>query len=208
MKMNPKTVSVTFPALSPSSPSSPLRLKFLYPLLFTLIILPNLPAQSLNTEEPLAQEPSVELPAGTITEAPEVITPEAVTTAGLAHDMDVILASNAVTWAQAARFVLPAAGFAADSAQEAFEAARVRLWLPKNAQLNGYPDFADLSFLVMKAFDISGGLMYRIIPNPRYSYREMVYRGIVRFQQHRSWKVSGFALITVISSALTISGID
>jgi hypothetical protein len=36
----------------------------------------------------------------------------------------------------------------------------------------------------------------------------MVYRGIVQGQQHRSWKVSGFALLTVINSALTISGID
>jgi hypothetical protein len=122
---------------------------------------------------------------------------------GLARDMDALLDSEAVTWAEAARFVLPAAGVGAADAARAFAAARERGWLPKTAEPDGAADFAGVSFLLMKAFNLSGGLLYSLFPGPRYAYRELVYKGILQGPHDRSWKVSGSRLITLIGRALT-----
>jgi hypothetical protein len=126
----------------------------------------------------------------------------------LAHDMDALLDSEAVSWADAARFVLPAAGIDAADAVQAFAAAAERGWLPKKAEARGVPDLAGVSFLLMKAFDLSGGILYSIFPGPRYSYRELVYKGILQGQYDRSWKVSGSRLITLIGRTIEASGAE
>jgi hypothetical protein len=127
---------------------------------------------------------------------------------GLARDMDALLDSEAVTWAEAARFVLPAAGVEAADAARAFAAASERGWLPKKAEPSGAADFAGVSFLLMKAFDLSGGILYSLFPGPRYAYRELVYKGILRGPLDRSWKVSGFHLITLIGRTLESGGAE
>jgi hypothetical protein len=129
-------------------------------------------------------------------------------TASLAGELNAVLDSEAVTWAEAARFVLPAAGMQAEDAASAFEAARARGWLPKRAAPETLANFGGLSFLVMKAFGIPGGLMYRLFPGPRYAYRELVYRGVIQDQQEKSWKVSGFWLISLIGRVLETSGLE
>jgi len=35
---------------------------------------------------------------------------------------------------------------------------------------------AELSFIIMKTFNLKGGIMYMLFPGPRYAYRELVYR--------------------------------
>jgi hypothetical protein len=124
----------------------------------------------------------------------------------LARDMDAILESDAVTWAQAARFVLPSAGFPDAAGLASFQTAQDRGWLPKDAQAEGEATFGGLSFLVMKAFDIPGGLMYRLFPGPRYAYRELQYQGVIQGQQDSARKVSGFWLISLIGRTLDLTG--
>jgi hypothetical protein len=171
--------------------------------------------EGLPIQEPSAGGEEVSGAAAETIEEEPVIAPAAaagsnaaVTRAGLARDMDEILESEAITWAQAARFVLPAAGFAADNASTAFEMANSRAWLPKNAEYSGAVDFGGLSFLLMKAFDIPGGLMYRFFPGARYAYRELVYRGVLHGQHDPARKVSGFWLITLVATAIQISGVE
>lgn len=128
---------------------------------------------------------------------------------GLARDMDQILEVDAITWAQAARFVLPASGQPApEGAFAAFELAKSQGWLPRDAEAEGIVDFGGLSFFLMRAFDIPGGLMYRAFPGPRYAYRELVYKDILQGQIDRSWKVSGFWLLTVVGRVLDESGVE
>jgi hypothetical protein len=124
------------------------------------------------------------------------------------HDMDALLDSEAVTWAEAARFVLPAAGVKAADAAQAFAAAAERGWLPRNAEAQGAANFGGVSFLLMKAFDISGGVLYSLFPGPRYAYRELVYKGILQGPQDRSWKVSGSQLVTFLGRTLELSGAE
>ena len=36
--------------------------------------------------------------------------------------------------------------------------------------------YGEFSYLIMKGFDLSGGLMYTLLPGPRYAAREVSYR--------------------------------
>jgi hypothetical protein len=125
-----------------------------------------------------------------------------------AAGMAAVLESDAVTWTQAAGFVLPAAGLASGDPASAFDLAKTRGWLPKNAEPGALVDFGGLSFLIMEALDIPGGLMYRLFPGPRYAYRELLHMGVIQGRQDSSRRVSGFWLLALISRTLELRGLD
>jgi hypothetical protein len=58
----------------------------------------------------------------------------------------------------------------------------------------------------MKAFNLKGGAMYSIFKNPRYAYREMVYKKLIQGQAESTMKVSGARLLQIISSTLKYAG--
>ena len=127
-----------------------------------------------------------------------------------AAELDAMLETQTVTAAAAARFVLGAAqllppelsGPAARTA--AYEMARSRGWVTKDSgqALN----LRDTAFLVMNAFDFSGGIMYSLLANPRYAYREMIYRKIIQGRSDPAMPVSGQRLLQIIGRALDYSG--
>jgi hypothetical protein len=120
--------------------------------------------------------------------------------------MDAALESETVSWAVAARFVLPAAGFDPGGGEAAFREAAEQGWLPKGAGPEKEATLGGLSFLVMRAFGFKGGLLYRLFPGPRYAYRELVYRGIIQDQSGPSQKVSGFRLLSLVGRLLDETG--
>jgi hypothetical protein len=98
-----------------------------------------------------------------------------------AREMDALLEAGAVSYAQAARFVLAASEVLGQdvSGEAAFTAARDRGWLPKAASPGDTVKLGAAAFLLMRAFDLPGGLFYRLFPNPRYAYRELAYHRII-----------------------------
>jgi hypothetical protein len=121
-----------------------------------------------------------------------------------AREMDALLASPALTYGQAARFVLPAAGAAAVnvSAESAFTTAVDRGWLPKTASAGGAARLDGAALLVMRAFELRGGLFYRLFPNPRYAYRELVHRGIIQGQVDGAMPLSGELFFQILGRAM------
>ena len=130
-----------------------------------------------------------------------------------AAELDTILASKAVNYAQAARFVLAstagdtsgAAGRAQDSA---FEQAVSRGWLPKGAAAGDEITMGSLSFMLMKAFDLKGGIMYKAAPGPRYAYRSMVNRSVIQGASDPAMKVSGERFLQILGNALRLYGAE
>lgn len=110
-----------------------------------------------------------------------------------AGEMDVLLETRALTYAQAARFVLPAAGAAEEniSAETAFDTAVSKGWLPKTAASGDTARLDGVALLLMKAFDLQGGLFYRFFPNARYAYRELSYKQIIQGTVDSSMPLSG-----------------
>jgi len=60
-------------------------------------------------------------------------------------------------------------------------------WLSRSALARRFPDmdgsrnisYGEFSYLLMEIMEIPGGVMYRMIPGPRYAAREIAYREMI-----------------------------
>ncbi|MDR3201271.1 MAG: hypothetical protein LBT68_07405 [Spirochaetales bacterium] len=122
----------------------------------------------------------------------------------MADEMDRVLGAPEISYSQAARFVLPAAGELPDKADlaGAFAAARGKGWIPAEALPEAAIRLDELSFLIMSAFDISGGLMYSFFPGPRYAYRDMRHESFLPADSDPDFFVSGENLFTILGKVM------
>jgi hypothetical protein len=117
-----------------------------------------------------------------------------------AAELDVILETEEISFAQASRFVLAAAE-EADEKTEAglvFDLARERGWLPKRAGPDSPIKLGELCFLIMGAFNIKGSFLYAVFPGPHYAYRELNYFGVIPGRRDPGIKVSGERLLQIL----------
>jgi hypothetical protein len=121
-----------------------------------------------------------------------------------AASMDELLSAREITWAQACRFVLPAAGaLDADvSPEAAFEAAQEKGWLPKGVLVQSPLNLGGLSFLIAQSFSIKKSLLYALFPGPRYAYRQLEYLGLMPGLRDPALKVSGERFLNILSGVL------
>jgi len=130
----------------------------------------------------------------------------AATSAQMAAQMETLLNTQAVTYEQAARFVLQAASAAAASAAaspaEAFRFAREKGWLPKDVSPETPARLDGISLLFMRSFDLKGGFLYSLFKNPHYAYRELVYRSAIQGRTDPHMDVSGYQLIFITNRIL------
>ncbi|MFO7780331.1 MAG: hypothetical protein R6W94_01745 [Spirochaetia bacterium] len=61
---------------------------------------------------------------------------------------------------------------------------------------------AEFSYLVMKAFDIPGGLMYRLAPSPRYAVRELRFRRVLLDRVDATDDIAGVQALRMIGNAI------
>ena len=132
--------------------------------------------------------------------------------------LEVLLNEKAVTWSQAADFVLEAsdsfkpspdqqAGISAadDSQKAAYNFAADKKWLPKKAVPDGAVKLNGISVLLMQSFDLKGGLFFRISKSPHHAFRELVYRGVISGEADPDTVVSGQQLLLMVSKILAIT---
>jgi hypothetical protein len=120
-----------------------------------------------------------------------------------AADMERLLDAGGITCAQAAYFVLAAAlEDPPRSPEAAFAAALEQGWLPAKSESNGGITMGGFSLLLMKAFDIKGGLMYRLFPVGRYAFRDMAAQGFIEGRSYSTFPVSGEQFLRILESVL------
>jgi len=125
--------------------------------------------------------------------------------AQVAAEMETLLETPAVSYAQAARFVLEAAEAAAiTNPEEAFRFAQDNNWLPKDATPDTPARLDGISLLFMGSFNLKGGILYSFIKNPHYAYREMVYRQAIQGKADPHMTVSGDQLVFITNRILTM----
>jgi len=123
-----------------------------------------------------------------------------------AAELDAMLTADTVSAARAARFVLGAAdllpaGLSGDEAERAaYSMASSNGWI--NTASGEAATMKDTAFLIMKAFDLKGGVMYSLFGNPRYAYREMVYQKLIPGNTDQSMKVSGAKLLLILDKVM------
>jgi outer membrane protein OmpA-like peptidoglycan-associated protein len=124
-----------------------------------------------------------------------------------AQEIETLLGTNAVTYAQAARFALDASNrLAAPDYSEAFRYAQERSWLPRGVSANDPARLDVISLLLMRSFEIGGGILYTLTNSPHYAYRELVYREIILGRAVPAMKVSGELFLSIIGRLLTRQG--
>jgi outer membrane protein OmpA-like peptidoglycan-associated protein len=122
-----------------------------------------------------------------------------------AAEIETLLGTNAVTNDLAAWFVLEAANKSGSDILQpaaAFGFAAERKWLTKKVGPSDAIKLQEASLLIMRAFDIKGGLLYSLFKNPHYAYREMVYQDMIQGRSDPRMAVSGEQLMFLVNRIL------
>jgi hypothetical protein len=120
-----------------------------------------------------------------------------------AAEMDGLLETQAVTFAQAARFALVAADALNEASppQAAYTLAAEKGWLPEGAAPYSPIATGQLCFLIMNAFGMEGSFLYALFPGPRYAFREFDYLGLLPGRRDPSLNVSGEDFLRILAAA-------
>ncbi|MDR2053344.1 MAG: OmpA family protein, partial [Treponema sp.] len=127
-----------------------------------------------------------------------------------AAEVESVLSAQAVTLTQASRFVLAVADVLDETAEPgaAYALAREQGWLPQNVSPDSSIGLGELCFLIMKAFDMKGSLLYAAFPGPRYAFRELNYLKLIPGQKDPGVKVSGEWFLQILGTVAAYTGVD
>jgi len=121
-----------------------------------------------------------------------------------AVELENLLNTEVVTYAQASRFVLEASEvMVVSDPEEAFRFALRRGWLPKKAGPDDPAQLKHISRLLMRSFYIKGGLFYSMTKNSRYAYHELKYMDVIQGRVDATMPVSGERLIFYVNRLLS-----
>jgi hypothetical protein len=122
-----------------------------------------------------------------------------------AREIDALLAAPALTYGQAARFVLEAADAASLPGPEAaFHFAAERGWLPPKAAAGQTARLDGVALLIMRAFDLKGGFFFRHAQTAHYAYRGLVYQKVIQDRADPAMPVSGEFLLFMTGRVMSI----
>ncbi len=65
-------------------------------------------------------------------------------------------------------------------------------------------DLGEYSFLLMQTFELPGGMMYRIMPGPRYAVRELAFRGVIPSPAFPGASITGLEAVRILEQVLTL----
>jgi len=128
-----------------------------------------------------------------------------------AADLENVLKARTVSCAQAAWYVVaagsgaPTKNTAPLNIDTAYKQATTHGWL-KDTRPNEPITLDKLSFLMMQAFGMEGGIMYFFLPCPRYAYRSMVSRSYIQGTADPTMTVSGERFLIILGKVLSARG--
>jgi hypothetical protein len=122
-----------------------------------------------------------------------------------AERLDAILDTERVSFVQAAAVILPAAGLLDPEAGEARAFAAAGVWFPRRAERDGPITMGELSYLVMRSFNLRGGFMYALFPGPRYAYRALAWRRLLPPNSDPARFLTGEELLHITGMVLSLT---
>lgn len=122
--------------------------------------------------------------------------------------IDELLAADPAPAGHAAYLVLTAAGTVGEdtSPAEALSTAQEAGLMSIGLSAPEPVRFGDLAYLLMESFDESGGVMYALLPGPRYATREVVFQGWSRVRRSPRETLSGREVVQFLSVYLNERG--
>jgi hypothetical protein len=131
--------------------------------------------------------------------------------AQVAAELEDVLQATVLTCVQAARVVLACAGSQGNTkrgdptvpaAERDFGQAMNNGWLPKGTRPYENITLEKLSLLMMKAFNIRGGMVYAILPGPRCAFRTMLGRCFIEGPSDPAAAVSGIRFLQILEKVI------
>jgi hypothetical protein len=121
--------------------------------------------------------------------------------------IDQMLEAEQATFGQAAYIAFIGAGEAPEDAsiEEVYQSISWSDWKLEQMPMEEPITLGEFSYLVMENLGISGGLMYRMIPGPRYAAREFEYLDFFLGNGSPYRTVSGQEVLHIMGQALAFT---
>lgn len=118
--------------------------------------------------------------------------------------LDRLLEREQATHGETAYLVLVAAGrLSEDSSPELAAAALVEQgWKIVVREAGEAARLGEYAYLLAQAFELKGGVMYRLLPGPRYAARELSYMQVIQGSGSPSRTLSGEEAVRMLGSLL------
>ena len=118
--------------------------------------------------------------------------------------LDDILSEDELSYQSAAYLVLVSTKRIDESSSppEAVRALAQLQWAVAGRQAGDAVSLGEWAHLLMQAFEFPGGLMYRIVPGPRYAARELAALGIAEGNAMVNMRLSGERALRQLGRAL------
>jgi hypothetical protein len=122
--------------------------------------------------------------------------------------IDDYLDQEQAPYGQSVYLVLSAAGMIEVDAdvETALETLQMQNWGIPARNPQDPTTLGDLSYLIMRAFNMSGGIMYSIAPGPRYAARELHYKRLVSGSSAADRELSGEDAVRILGRVLERQG--
>lgn len=122
--------------------------------------------------------------------------------------IDELLEQEQAQLGHTAYLVLSAAGLVAEDASlpDSIDVAQENGWLGEQAQPGDPATFGAFSYLLTGSFNVPGGVMYRLVPGPRYAAREVVFQEWSRTRRAAGEDLSGASVVQMLSVFLNDQG--
>lgn len=124
---------------------------------------------------------------------------------GQSNDIiDAVLEEEEISYGNAAYLVLVASERLAESAspEDAVSELEELGFGIANRGAGDSLTFGEYSYLLMESLDFSGGLMYRLVPGPRYAARDVAALGIAQGYTLTGMEISGERALRMLGRAL------
>ncbi len=118
--------------------------------------------------------------------------------------LDTILAQASLSYSNAAYLVGTASGLVEDTVAPADAVAPVEQkgWGKPGLKPDDPVTLGDYSYMLTRAFGISGSIMYAILPGPRYATRELVFLEIISGAAMPGMSLSGERALRILEQVL------
>jgi len=124
------------------------------------------------------------------------------------EQLDALLAQAPARLDSVSYLALVAGGLVAEDVTPgaAYEAALAAGFVDKAKRPDDSVSIEELSYLLMKALKVGGGLQWTILPNPRAAYQELVYRKIANGSAGPLRVVAGDEVVRTLDAVMVLKG--
>ncbi len=118
--------------------------------------------------------------------------------------IDEILLEEKVSFGKTVYLALLAAGLIPEGASvdESLAVLKQKGWMVEPKSSEDAINLGEYSFLLMKAFEMPGGLLYSIFPGPRYACRELAHLNLIRGNSSPYRNLSGEEVLQMLGHIL------